>query len=45
LNDSSGNTELATFFEKSFNIELGDYYRKYLGIKSRKYNPTKFLDP
>ena len=36
--------ELATFFEKSFNIELGDYYRAYLEIKNRKTNTTKFLD-
>ena len=36
--------ELANFFQQSFNIELGDFYRKYLEIKARKYNPTKFLD-
>ena len=36
--------ELANFFQQSFNIELGDFYRKYLEIKTRKYNPTKFLD-
>jgi len=35
---------LASFFQQSFNIELGDFYRKYLEIKARKYNPTKFLD-
>jgi hypothetical protein len=36
--------ELADFCELHFNIDLGDYYRKYLEIKSRKYHPTKFLD-
>jgi hypothetical protein len=36
--------ELAKFFEQNFNIDLGDYYRKYLEIRSRKVNPTKFID-
>ncbi len=36
--------DLANFFQQSFNIDLGDFYRKYLEIKARKYNPTKFLD-
>jgi hypothetical protein len=36
--------ELAVFFERSFNIELGDYYRAYIEIKNRKTNSTKFLD-
>jgi hypothetical protein len=36
--------DLANFFQQSFNIELGDFYRKYLEIKARKYNPTKFID-
>jgi RteC protein len=36
--------ELAKFFEQYFNIDLGDYYRKYLEIRSRKVNPTKFID-
>lgn len=36
--------ELAAFFERSFNIDLGDYYRAYIEIKNRKTNITKFLD-
>ncbi|RXP45608.1 tetracycline regulation of excision, RteC [Lutibacter sp. HS1-25] len=36
--------ELAAFFEQSFNIDLGDYYRAYIEIKNRKTNITKFLD-
>ncbi len=36
--------ELAAFFERSFNIELGDYYRAFIEIKNRKTNNTKFLD-
>jgi hypothetical protein len=35
--------ELASFMESLFNIDLGDYYRDYLQIKSRQ-NPTKYLD-
>lgn len=37
-------SELANFFQVHFNVELGDYYRRYLEIKGRKNNPTKFLD-
>lgn len=36
--------EMATACERLFNIELGDYYRTYLEIRSRKTNQTKFLD-
>jgi len=36
--------KLATFFESSFNVELGDYYRTYLDIRYRKTGRTKFLD-
>ena len=36
--------ELAGFFEQSFNIQLGDYYRAYIEIKYRKTRITKFLD-
>ena len=36
--------ELASVFEQVFNIELGDYYRTFLEIKSRKINQTKFID-
>jgi hypothetical protein len=35
--------ELATAFEKLFNVDLGDIYRSYIEIKGRQ-NPTKFLD-
>jgi len=37
-------SELASFFETHFNLELGDYYRRFLEIKARKAMPTKFLD-
>tara|TARA_R110000822_G_scaffold106332_1_gene234411 strand:- start:41 stop:883 length:843 start_codon:yes stop_codon:yes gene_type:complete len=36
--------EMATACERLFNIDLGDYYRAYLEIRSRKTNQTKFLD-
>ncbi|WP_268223873.1 RteC domain-containing protein [Sinomicrobium oceani] len=36
--------ELAYAFEQLFNIDLGDYYHSFLEIRSRKINPTKFLD-
>lgn len=36
--------EMATACELLFNIDLGDYYRTYLEIRSRKTNQTKFLD-
>lgn len=36
--------EMASVCERLFNIELGDYYRTYLEIRSRKINQTKFLD-
>ena len=35
--------ELALFFETLFNVDLGDYYRTYLQIKSRQ-QPAKFLE-
>ncbi len=35
--------EIADFLESLFRINLGDYYRDYLQIKSRQ-NQTKFLD-
>lgn len=34
---------IAAHFEKTFDIELGDYYRTYLELRQRN-NPTKFLD-
>ena len=27
-----------------FNVSLGDYYRTFLEIRSRKINQTKFID-
>lgn len=36
--------EMATACEHLFNIDLGDYYRAYLEIRSRKTNQTKFID-
>lgn len=35
--------ELALFFETLFNVDLGDYYRTYLQIKSRQ-QPAKFIE-
>ncbi len=42
-----GNTdikELATLFQQILKIDLGEYYRTYIEIRSRKINQTKFLD-
>tara|TARA_R110000868_G_scaffold37400_1_gene132356 strand:+ start:1490 stop:2326 length:837 start_codon:yes stop_codon:yes gene_type:complete len=36
--------EIATVFQKVFNFELGDYYRTYLEIRSRKKSKAKFLE-
>lgn len=36
--------EMASACEQLFNVELGDYYRTYLEIRSRKINQTKFID-
>lgn len=36
--------ELAHVCEQMFNISLGDYYRTFLEIRSRKINQTKFID-
>ncbi len=44
---NSGTTDIkkiATIFENLFNIDLGDYYHTFLEIRSRKVNPTKFID-
>ncbi|HEY4786661.1 MAG TPA: RteC domain-containing protein [Bacteroidales bacterium] len=35
--------EIALFFESFFSLDLGDYYRTYLQIKSRQ-QPIKFLE-
>jgi len=36
--------EIALACEQLFSIDLGDYYRTYLEIRSRKINQTKFID-
>lgn len=36
--------EIAAYFENIFNVDLGDYYRTYLDLKTRKSGRTKFLD-
>lgn len=35
--------EIMTFIEAAFDIDLGDYYRTYLTLKSRKKNRTSFF--
>jgi hypothetical protein len=42
-NGSCDIREIAHLFETIFNIELGDFYRSFMEIKTRQ-NPTKFLD-
>ena len=41
---SSEIKQVANACEELFQIDLGNYYRKYLEIKSRKIERTKFLD-
>lgn len=44
---NSGNAdikEIMGFFEISFDIDLGDYYRTYISIRSRKKDRTPFLN-
>ena len=36
--------DIASLVQEAFNIELGDYYRTFIEIRSRKIHPTKFLD-
>lgn len=36
--------QIAEYFEKVFNINLGDFYHTYMELKSRKINRTKFID-
>lgn len=36
--------QIASFFESTFNIELGDIYKTYSDIKYRQKSPTKFLE-
>jgi len=42
-NGSCDIKEIIHLFETIFNIDLGDFYRTFLEIKTRQ-NPTKFLD-
>jgi hypothetical protein len=44
---NSGTAEikkLAAVFEKTFNIDLGNYYHTFIEIRARKSSKTKFLD-
>lgn len=43
-NGSSEIKEIAEYFEKIFNIDLGEYYRTFLELKTRKGVRTKFLN-
>lgn len=36
--------EIATFFEKAFKIDLGDYYRTFIEISKRKNIQPKFIE-
>ncbi|WP_281986909.1 RteC domain-containing protein [Aquimarina aggregata] len=36
--------ELASTFEAIFDVDLGNYYRKFIEIRARKVHRTKFLD-
>jgi hypothetical protein len=36
--------QMASACEQIFNIDLGDFYRTFLEIRSRKINQTKFID-
>ncbi|RAJ19201.1 RteC protein [Gelidibacter algens] len=36
--------ELASMFEKLFNVDLGNYYHTFIEIRARKSSKTKFLD-
>lgn len=44
---NNGNVDIkpiVTVFERTFNIDLGDFYHTFLEIKYRKINRTKFLN-
>ncbi|RTY87415.1 RteC domain-containing protein [Flavobacterium sp. RSP15] len=43
-NGTSGLKEVTTFFESSFNIDLGQFHRVFLEIRNRKTERTKFLN-
>ncbi|WP_163516788.1 RteC domain-containing protein [Gelidibacter japonicus] len=36
--------ELASVFEQSFNVDLGNYYHTFMEIRARKSSKTKFMD-
>ena len=40
----AGIKEMAMACEQIFDLDLGNYYRKFLEIRARKIEPTKFLD-
>lgn len=44
---NNGNADIkpiVTVFERTFNIDLGDFYHTFLELKARKINRIKFLD-
>ncbi|MBW4361075.1 RteC domain-containing protein [Flavobacterium taihuense] len=43
-NGIAGLKEVTNFFETAFNIELGQFHRVFLEIRSRKSDRTKFLN-
>lgn len=43
-NGNSGLKEVTTFFESTFNIDLGQFHRVFLEIRNRKSDRTKFLN-
>jgi len=43
-NGKSSLQEIATVFQYVFNVDLGDFYKIYFEIKTRKISRTKFLD-
>lgn len=42
--EPAGIRDIASFFESMFKVQLGDVYRVFLDIRSRKSGQTKFLD-
>ncbi len=43
-NGSTDIKVIAKTFERTFNVNLGNFYHTYLEVKGRKINRTKFLD-
>jgi hypothetical protein len=44
---NNGNADIrliAKYFESVFNVNLGNFYQTYLELRTRKMNPTKFID-